>query len=108
MPESTHGGQSRATIRVGLYSLDSFLCHQSAGAAMPSVSLADARAPLLVALDAGTSSVRALAFDSRGRPILACEEQLPYTLETPSDGGATFPADSLFDFTIRAIDGVVA
>ena len=75
---------------------------------MPSVSLADARAPLIVALDAGTSSVRALAFDSAGRAILESEEQIPYALETTADGGATFPAESLFDLTVGAIDGVVA
>ena len=62
---------------------------------MPSVSLADARAPLIVALDAGTSSVRALAFDSLGRAIGETEEQLPYALETTADGGATFPAEPL-------------
>jgi gluconokinase len=75
---------------------------------MPPVSLADARAPLIVALDAGTSSVRALAFDSMGREIAATEEQLPYSLETTADGGATFLATSLFDLTVRVIDGVVA
>ena len=75
---------------------------------MPSVSLADARAPLIVALDAGTSSVRALPFDSIGRALLDCEEQLSYTLETTPDGGATFPAEPLFDLTVRAIDGAVA
>ncbi len=75
---------------------------------MPSVSLADARAPLIVALDAGTSSVRALAFDSLGRAIVECEDQLPYALETTADGGATFPAESLFELTVGAIDGVVA
>src|SRR5918994_5324879 len=75
---------------------------------MPSVSLAVDRAPVIVALDAGTSSVRALAFDSLGRPIVGTEEQLPYALETTPDGGATFPADALFDLTVQAIDGVVA
>ena len=75
---------------------------------MPFVSLADARAPLIVALDAGTSSVRSLAFDSIGRAIVESEEQLPYLLETTPHGGATFPAESLFDLTVRAIDGVVA
>jgi gluconokinase len=75
---------------------------------MPSVSLAVDRAPVIVALDAGTSSVRALAFDTLGRAIVGTEEQLPYTLETTPDGGATFPADPLFDLTVRAIDGVVA
>ena len=75
---------------------------------MPSVSLAVDRAPLIVALDAGTSSVRALAFDSLGRAIGEAEEQLPYALETTPDGGATFPAEPLFDLTVKAIDGVVA
>jgi gluconokinase len=75
---------------------------------MPSVSLAVDCAPLIVALDAGTSSVRALAFDSLGRLIADSEEQLPYALETTPDGGATFPADELFDLTARAVDGVVA
>src|ERR671912_492790 len=75
---------------------------------MPSVSLAVDRAPLTLALDAGTSSVRALAFDSIGRAIDETEDQLPYTLETTPNGGATFPAEPLFDLTVRAIDGVVA
>jgi gluconokinase len=75
---------------------------------MPSVSLAVDRAPVIVALDAGTSSVRALAFDTLGRAIVGAEEQLPYALETTPDGGATFPAEPLFDLTVKAIDGVVA
>jgi gluconokinase len=75
---------------------------------MPSVSLAVDRAPLTVALDAGTSSVRALAFDNLGHAIGETEEQLPYGLETTRDGGATFPAERLFDLTVKAIDGVVA
>ena len=46
---------------------------------MPSESLAVERAPLIVALDAGTSSVRALAFDKLGR-ALGAVKQFPYTL----------------------------
>src|SRR5687768_18078752 len=75
---------------------------------MPPDSPAVDRAPLTLALDAGTSSVRALAFDSLGRAIDETEEQQHYTLETTPDGGATFPAEPLFDLTVRAIDGVVA
>jgi gluconokinase len=75
---------------------------------MPSVSPAVDRAPSLVALDAGTSSVRALAFDNLGHALAETEEQLPYRLETTPDGGATFPAEPLFDLTVKAIDGVVA
>jgi gluconokinase len=75
---------------------------------MPPVSQEVDRAPLIVALDAGTSSVRALAFDGLGRAIGETEEQLPYSLEITPDGGATFPAEPLFDLTVRAIDGVAA
>ena len=75
---------------------------------MPSLSLAVDRAPLIVALDAGTSSVRALAFDNLGQAIGETVEQFPYGLEMTPDGGATFPAEPLFDLTVRAIDGVVA
>jgi gluconokinase len=74
---------------------------------MTVVPLAEARAPLIVALDAGTSSVRALAFDAEGTAIPETEIQLPYVLDTTADGGATFPADGLFDLTVRCIDGVV-
>jgi gluconokinase len=75
---------------------------------MPPVPLAEARAPLLLALDAGTSSVRAIAFDAEANPIVGGETQLPYTLETTADGGATYPAEHLFDLTVKAIDGLVA
>lgn len=75
---------------------------------MPRVPLADARAPFVIALDAGTSSVRALAYDGEGRDILATEEQIRYTLDTTAEGAATFDAETLFDLTVRAIDGVVA
>ena len=75
---------------------------------MSSVAIAAASAPLIIALDAGTSSVRALAFDAAGRAIGETEEQIRYTLETTQDGGATFPPDTLFDLVARAIDGVVA
>jgi gluconokinase len=75
---------------------------------MPFVSLADARDPLVLALDAGTSSVRALAFDANGNPIANSEEQIRYAIETTTDGGATFAAPALFALTLNAIDGTLA
>lgn len=75
---------------------------------MPFVSLADARAPLTLAIDAGTSSVRAVAFDGEGNAIADSEEQITYVLETTADGGATFPAERLFELTLQVIDGAVA
>lgn len=74
---------------------------------MASVSLAEARAPLTIAIDAGTSSVRALSFDADVRSVIGTEEQIPYDIETTSDGGATFPAAQLVALTERAIDGCV-
>jgi gluconokinase len=74
---------------------------------MSSVSLAAARAPLIVALDAGTSSVRALAFDAEGTAIRESEVQISYAIDTTPDGGATYSANALFDLTVRCIDGVV-
>jgi gluconokinase len=74
---------------------------------MSSIPLAEARAPLLIALDAGTSSVRALAFDRAGTTIAETESQLRYSLDITADGGATFPADALFDITVRCLDEAV-
>ena len=74
---------------------------------MAFVSLAEARAPLTIAIDAGTSSVRALSFDADARSVEGTEEQIPYDIETTSDGGATFPASELVSLTERAIDGCV-
>src|SRR5918998_2571786 len=108
MPQSTQRRQARTSVEVWIYLRHAALHRLALRSSMPSVSLAVDRAPLIVALDAGTSSVRALAFDSLGRPIVASEEQLPYALETTPDGGATFPAAALFDLTVQAIDGVVA
>jgi gluconokinase len=74
---------------------------------MPFVSLADARDPFVLALDAGTSSVRALAFDATGNAIADSEEQIAYAIETTTGGGATFAADALFALTVKAIDCAV-
>lgn len=75
---------------------------------MPFVSLAEARSPLILALDAGTSSVRALSFDGEGNAIADSEEQIVYAIDTSANGEATFSAEALFDVTVRAIDGAVA
>lgn len=74
---------------------------------MPSVPLADAKTPFTLAIDAGTSSVRALVFDARGIPVEGAEAQIPYRIETTADGGATFPAPELYDLTVETIDQLV-
>src|SRR5918998_3226513 len=108
MPQSTQRRQARTSVEVWIYLRHAALHRLAPRSSMPPVPLAVDRAPLIVALDAGSSSVRALAFDSLGRPIVDSEEQLPYALMMTPDGGATFPADALFDLTVQAIDGVIA
>ena len=54
--------------------------------------------PIVVALDVGSSSVRALAFDGLGQTLdLAC--QLPYEPITTPDGGVEIDADRLLELT---------
>jgi gluconokinase len=74
---------------------------------MPVVPEREARAPFVLAIDAGTSSVRALVFDQRGNAVEGAEAQLPYRIDTTPDGGATFDADALLELTIQTIDRLV-
>jgi gluconokinase len=60
-----------------------------------------------VALDVGSSSVRALAFDPLGRALDA-GRQLPYEPTTTPDGGVEIDADRLLALTAEALDELVA
>ncbi len=63
--------------------------------------------PILVALDVGSSSVRALAFSRLGEPLgLVC--QRPYEPTTTPDGGVEVDAARLVELTGEALDGLVA
>jgi gluconokinase len=64
-------------------------------------------APLIVTLDVGSSSVRALCFDATGR-ALSVERQLRYELDTTPDGGVEVDAERLFALTADALDGLLA
>jgi gluconokinase len=62
--------------------------------------------PIVVALDVGSSSVRALAFDRLGRALdLVC--QLPYEPTTTPDGGVEIDANQLVELTCEALDGLL-
>ncbi len=58
---------------------------------------------LVVALDIGTSSVRAIAFDAQGRKV-GQEAQIPYSQTTLSDGGVEIGADFLLDLLGQCLD----
>jgi gluconokinase len=63
--------------------------------------------PVVVALDVGSSSVRALAFDPVGRG-LGLECQRPYEPRTTADGGVEVDPDALVELVTEALDGLVA
>jgi gluconokinase len=63
--------------------------------------------PIVIALDVGSSSVRALAFDHRGH-ALDLQRQLPYEPTTTPDGGVEIDADRLLALTTEALDGLLA
>ncbi len=63
--------------------------------------------PIVVALDVGSSSVRALAFDAEGR-ALGLECQRPYEPETTADGGVEVDADRLVLLASEVLDGLLA
>lgn len=71
------------------------------------VSLADAAAPLVLALDLGTSSLRALVYDAHGRAVAGSEAQQVYALRTTADGGAEADALALFDLLVQSLDGAL-
>jgi gluconokinase len=62
--------------------------------------------PVVVALDVGSSSVRAIAFDPEGHGLgLECQRR--YEPETTADGGVEVDADRLVTLAAQALDGLV-
>jgi len=60
------------------------------------------RPPLIVTLDVGSSSVRALGFDTAGR-ALPGECQLDYALDTTPDGGVEADPERLLRLSAEAL-----
>jgi len=72
---------------------------------VPMASAPRLETPLVVTLDVGSSSVRALAFDSGGRAV--AERQLEYAMDTTPDGGVEIDAERLVALTAEALDGLL-
>jgi gluconokinase len=76
--------------------------------AMGLVSRRDARSPLALAIDVGTSSTRVVAFDALARPLAGTAIRQAHVVVTDAAGAATLDPDRLFRGVTRCIDGVIA
>jgi gluconokinase len=64
--------------------------------------------PCIVALDVGTSSVRTLLFDGRGREVEGFGARLPYEVRTTADGGVEVDAEELAGLAVQGLSEVHA
>ncbi|MFN8441102.1 MAG: gluconokinase [Caldilineaceae bacterium] len=58
----------------------------------------------ILTIDIGTSSVRAMLFDSNAHPIPGALAQVRTEIQTTGDGGAEFAADPLFATFVESVD----
>lgn len=63
--------------------------------------------PLILTLDVGTSSVRAMLFDRRGREVEGSQASLTQEVRTTPDGGAELEADELVEGIARCVEGTL-
>jgi gluconokinase len=63
---------------------------------------------LVLALDVGTSSTRALCFDESGTAVRGAEARVPYETITTADGGVELDADELLAAVVAAVEGCLA
>jgi gluconokinase len=64
--------------------------------------------PLILTIDVGTSSVRAMLFDAEARPVEGMEAQIRHQMQSTADGGVQTDADVLFERVCECIDGLLA
>jgi gluconokinase len=67
----------------------------------------ESEAPLVLSVDVGTSSVRALVYDRAGRAVRGWGVHRQYAVTTTPDGGVVADADELFELCVGCIDGVL-
>ncbi len=64
--------------------------------------------PLVLALDVGSSSVRAALYDRLGRELRRTHVRVPYAWDVDSSGGVRLVPERLLELVSEAIDGVHA
>src|SRR5579883_1603159 len=60
--------------------------------------------PLILSLDIGTSSTRALLWNAQGQEVPGVRAQIPYQMHTTPDGGVEMPAEELLNYVIECLD----
>lgn len=75
---------------------------------MPTVPPRDAELPLVLALDLGSSSLRAIIYDRLGREVEGTEGRTPSRWRETPDGGVEADPDALVEGTFAAIDQALA
>jgi len=75
---------------------------------MSPIAAEAARPPLVLTLDLGTSSTRALLFDGQGRQVEGVEARAPYTVRTTPDGGADLDPTVVFEAVASCLDEATA
>lgn len=75
---------------------------------MRQIELADAESPLVMAIDIGSSSVRAILYDASGRPVHGSEHRIIHHLALTPEGGATAQPDDLVRLACACIDASLA
>ena len=75
---------------------------------MSTVPSAKAERPLVLALDLGTSSARAVLYDTLGRLVDGAESRIEYRMTATPDGGVEVEADRLVEILARVIDELLA
>lgn len=63
--------------------------------------------PLILTIDIGTSSTRAILYDAAAQVVEGMVEQRPYQMTTTPDGGAVFDAVAVMADVTRVIDGLL-
>ncbi len=71
------------------------------------IKLRNAQRPLVLAIDIGTSSTRALIYDALGRPVKKLVHQVGYVMQTTPDGGVFADPKYIVDSTVECIDKVM-
>jgi gluconokinase len=63
-----------------------------------------AQSPFILAVDVGTSSIRALLYDRAGNAVESIEGRVTYEMRLTAGGGVEIDADELVSLTCHAID----